>query len=119
MNKEYDDYLQSEKWRLIKDAVLRRDGFKCCRCDRKDNLQVHHKTYKRIFNERLTDLETLCKGCHYLHHYPKKVEVKKQKVKRIKLRKYNSAGKSMYLQNKNKIAKAIKKYGKIKIIYRP
>ena len=65
---EYKQYLKSDKWHKKRLAVLQRDGFRCVRCGSKNQLQVHHKTYRNIFNEPLSDLITLCKKCHKKQH---------------------------------------------------
>lgn len=70
MDEKYKKYLKSDSWNLIRDIVIERDGCKCTRCGSVNILQVHHKTYKNIFNEieHLDDLITLCKSCHYDEH---------------------------------------------------
>jgi hypothetical protein len=40
-------------------------------CNKKHNLQVHHKTYIRLTKERMEDLIVLCEDCHYLFHKKK------------------------------------------------
>ena len=68
-NKKYLEYLQTQAWR---DKALQRmkiDNFMCCECGCKgtseNELQVHHITYDRIYEENVyTDLLTLCKACH-------------------------------------------------------
>lgn len=63
----YNDYLRSKEWKLIKEKIILRD--KCCRrCGNNKELQVHHITYKNIFNERPSDLFTLCRSCHEEEH---------------------------------------------------
>ena len=64
----YSQYILSVRWKLTREAVLRRDGRTCVRCGRKDKLQVHHKTYAHLGDEPLDDLMTLCIGCHRLEH---------------------------------------------------
>lgn len=64
----YKQYLKSDKWRQKRFLVLQRDGFKCVRCGSKNRLQVHHKTYRNVFNEPLSDLITLCNRCHKKEH---------------------------------------------------
>lgn len=61
---EYQTYLNSNEWKAKRLKVLRRAGFKCQKCKKKQATQVHHKTYKRIFNERLSDLQAVCAKCH-------------------------------------------------------
>lgn len=33
-----------------------------------NNLEVHHRTYERVGNERPADVIALCKACHEKHH---------------------------------------------------
>lgn len=65
---KYKQYLKSPRWKKKRFLVLKRDHFKCTVCGRKRNLNVHHKTYKNIFNEPLCDLVTVCKVCHKKIH---------------------------------------------------
>ena len=41
--------------------------FRCRRCGAPAT-EVHHETYKRIYNERLSDLTALCSKCHEAAH---------------------------------------------------
>ena len=63
---KYQKYLKSRKWQYIRSEVLKRDGFKCMQCGGKENLQVHHLSYKHLYNELgyLEELCTLCRECH-------------------------------------------------------
>lgn len=67
---EYLDYLDSNKWRVLRAARLKIDGGRCAMCGTpgsKDNpLDCHHFGYKKPFgNEDVwTDLVTLCRQCH-------------------------------------------------------
>ena len=67
---EYHKYLQSEAWKEIREIILVRDGYKCTKCGSTKNLQVHHKTYNNIYNEKehQSDLVTLCSRCHKKEH---------------------------------------------------
>lgn len=65
---KYHSYLRSRKWRKKREKVLKRDRYRCTRCGYAKRLQVHHLTYDRIFNERLSDLTTLCARCHMREH---------------------------------------------------
>jgi 5-methylcytosine-specific restriction endonuclease McrA len=56
-----------------RDAVLKRDGYKCVRCGSNEMLVVHHKDRsgrgsKNRSNNDLRNLETLCRGCHINEH---------------------------------------------------
>lgn len=61
---KYRLYLESERWLKKREKVLERDGHCCTLCTSIDTLQVHHKTYIRLYRERVSDLTTLCKKCH-------------------------------------------------------
>lgn len=67
LSQEYHDYMQSDRWQQKRKLVLARDKYTCQRCGRK-GYDVHHMTYKRFGDERLTDLETLCRSCHNAEH---------------------------------------------------
>lgn len=53
--------------RLANQPDCVRDGG-CRGCGTVDNLHVHHLTYERLGRELLTDLVTLCAGCHRKQH---------------------------------------------------
>lgn len=64
---DYDDYLRSPAWAHTR----RRYRDNCpwvCLCGSDKRLQLHHKTYKRLGAERLSDLQVLCDRCHSLVH---------------------------------------------------
>jgi len=64
----YAVYLLSEHWQDFRIAVhLDRNG-KCERCGRKSGLQVHHRHYRTLWREKLTDVELLCGWCHQKEH---------------------------------------------------
>lgn len=66
--KRYRRYIQSRQWRGIRQRVLERDNHTCQRCGENgrpgNELDVHHLSYARLYNEELSDLLTLCRGCH-------------------------------------------------------
>src|SRR4029453_6746375 len=57
-------YYFSGAWRRIREACLKRDGYRCRLCNSPDDLQAHHRTYERFGREDLNDLTTLCASCH-------------------------------------------------------
>jgi hypothetical protein len=62
---EYDQYIKSAQWRNISKLIKGRAGNKCAHCGRSSSkLEVHHLTYERFGNERMTDLVALCQLCH-------------------------------------------------------
>jgi Leucine-rich repeat (LRR) protein len=60
---EKEKYLNSSKWKLIKNAVINRDNA-CVSCSRTEDLNVHHLHYLRLGRENLNDLVALCSTCH-------------------------------------------------------
>jgi 5-methylcytosine-specific restriction endonuclease McrA len=69
--KKYLKYLQSEQWKEIRSLMFGIYGEKCSLCDCKENLEIHHKTYKNLFKEKVTDLMILCQTCHFKEHKTK------------------------------------------------
>lgn len=65
---EYIDYLNSKKWKEFRLKALDYFGHRCGLCDRPDNLQIHHKHYRTLFNETFADVIPLCYKCHKIHH---------------------------------------------------
>lgn len=67
---KYCMYLKSNKWKTIKERMFKKHNYlPCCFCcGSMKNIQVHHKTYKNIYNENLNDLVCLCESCHSKIH---------------------------------------------------
>jgi 5-methylcytosine-specific restriction endonuclease McrA len=69
-HKAYEVYLRSHAWRAKRHAVLERADNHCERCDGGGGLfaaallEVHHWTYDHLGDERLDELEALCRDCH-------------------------------------------------------
>lgn len=62
----YQQYLHTPHWRAKRRAALEAAGYECAVCCRKEELQVHHRTYERLGDERIRDLIVFCRGCHAL-----------------------------------------------------
>jgi 5-methylcytosine-specific restriction endonuclease McrA len=77
---QYQKYLNSPKWKAKRILVLRRAKYKCEECKRRQATQIHHKTYKRIFNEPLSDLLAVCAPCHKKIHGIKDKPRKQRKI---------------------------------------
>ena len=56
----YQAYLKSEHWQSKRKTVVQI----CSVCGADIKLDVHHKSYKRLGNERKRDLTALCRTCH-------------------------------------------------------
>jgi len=76
MNKsQYQEYLKTEHWLDVKKRFRASKLCKkrCYVCGGRSNIHIHHKSYKRIGNERLWDLIELCATCHKsVHKYLQK-----------------------------------------------
>lgn len=66
----YQEYLSSKHWLGVRarfqQSPLSRQG--CYNCGAHNSLNLHHKTYKRVGEERLDDLIYLCSDCHHDAH---------------------------------------------------
>ncbi len=63
----YKDYLKSGAWKKVRKEALNRVHDICERCGRTKysrRLEVHHRTYERLGQERPEDLVVLCTECH-------------------------------------------------------
>ena len=70
----YTQYLYTYHWRKLREIKLEEVDQRCQLCySAKKPLHVHHRTYERLGNEKLTDLTVLCKECHTLFHTHRKV----------------------------------------------
>lgn len=66
--KEKQEYLKSSKWKMLKMLKLSKTNNKCESCGSTHNLHLHHNTYKRLGDEKLSDLNILCDKCHNKLH---------------------------------------------------
>ena len=66
----YDRFMASVEWWIIRDAKLSIVGYRCEQCGTEGPiLDVHHLTYDRFGgDERMTDLQVLCRPCHNEAH---------------------------------------------------
>lgn len=67
----YDSYsasvIRSKRWKALRLAAKRRDGWKCVQCGARGRLEVDHIIPVRTNRELafdLTNLQTLCAPCH-------------------------------------------------------
>lgn len=66
-------YYRSHHWRELKRRKLAQADYRCEMCGEEfhwgyDFPTVHHKTYERLGEERLSDLTAMCSFCHELEH---------------------------------------------------
>jgi 5-methylcytosine-specific restriction endonuclease McrA len=61
--------LDQESYEVLRQWVLRRDGWRCQHCGTMSNLEVHHKQFRSPSGEDSEEnLITLCCTCHALVH---------------------------------------------------
>ena len=65
---EYQNYLQSERWKHFCSWVKEKRNYTCEHCGSSERLQVHHKTYVRLGQELLSDVLCVCRECHETIH---------------------------------------------------
>lgn len=85
--KQYKRYLNTKKWKDKRIELFNIRGEKCEKCGSKNDLHIHHLTYENIFNEKLEDLQILCKFCHKAEHNGRFNKKKDKKTQRDILQK--------------------------------
>lgn len=92
-------YRYSGVYNFLRDTRFNYDGNKCTKCGCKNNLQLHHLTYKNYFKELLTDVITLCKLCHEIGHNQKNLIFARKKItlKGVEIMKFNKIGRNRNL----------------------
>jgi 5-methylcytosine-specific restriction endonuclease McrA len=60
----HNAYLESSEWKARRNAVLKRDFYRCQACLDATATQVHHLTYRHWTMEPLFDLIAICRPCH-------------------------------------------------------
>jgi 5-methylcytosine-specific restriction endonuclease McrA len=68
---DYESYIQSKDWRKVRERYFNSNMPQVCfACSKtkQPGFHLHHKTYKRLGAEYLTDLMLLCPDCHTKIH---------------------------------------------------
>lgn len=67
---DYHAYIRSPEWQAVKQRYrASRLPQDCLRCGSSENIELHHRSYRRLGRERLSDIVPLCRDCHRrLHH---------------------------------------------------
>lgn len=80
----YRQYLKSPIWKAKRLEALTHYGCVCNRC-KLHGTDVHHKTYERVGgDERMEDLEVLCRECHEAHHAVERCSTRVRRGRRTK-----------------------------------
>lgn len=82
---KYQEYLRSYKWRKLRQLALEHTHHRCSSCGSTYKLEVHHRTYDRLGNEKLSDLQVLCMICHQRAHNPTAEDIRQQYEERLKV----------------------------------
>lgn len=61
-------YLRSRHWREVRQNAIRLSFHKCQDCGKTGPLDVHHRSYAHLGDERRSDLVVLCRYCHAERH---------------------------------------------------
>jgi len=78
---KYEIYLSSPTWAKKKNIKMLEQNCTCEICGYYINdepgipMDVHHKTYERLFDEELDDLQVLCRNCHEKIHQGSRSDV--------------------------------------------
>lgn len=64
----YQDYLRSPQWKRKVDKIMRRAEGTCEGCLGQPAEEVHHLTYRNVFEEFAFQLVALCSPCHRRYH---------------------------------------------------
>lgn len=75
---QYQEYLKSDEWKLIKQKAGRRKKFKkCFICGSTERIELHHKTYKWMHSaHELRAIVALCRIHHEkVHEYARKENI--------------------------------------------
>lgn len=68
LSDEYADHIASSRWRATRKRFLATCNGKCEGCGSTAGLHVHHATYRRFGDERVSDLRLVCQKCHAAIH---------------------------------------------------
>ncbi len=84
---KYEEFLQTDYWKLVSEQARINAHNKCQLCGCKDKkLNVHHNTYEHRGEEfkHMEDLVCLCEDCHnYFHSKRQILEEKKETEKQL------------------------------------
>jgi len=68
---DYKDKLKDERWISFSNSMKAMFGYRCCGCGNSENLQTHHKRYRKglePWEYCPSDMTVLCSKCHSTFH---------------------------------------------------
>ncbi len=77
-------YLRSEHWKQLRNQKFSEVGKRCEVCGKTTTIEVHHLSYREIYDVLTSDLQVLCKKHHGEQHENKKpIRKKKRRQSRL------------------------------------
>lgn len=84
------EYYESPHWLRLRFDTIAKAGCKCKYCGKSNSLEVHHKVYTHLGNEKPEELEVVCTDCHNdIHPNKPKRQLRAMSKTDITLRKYH------------------------------
>lgn len=68
---EYDEYMETSSWKLVREQVFERDNNICIDCEKAKATDCHHESYRnfgRAGYKEVKDCVSLCDYCHKSRH---------------------------------------------------
>lgn len=80
-------FYQGEYWKIVREIILKRDSFRCAKCNDAAN-QVHHLNYHYVGQDHFfpKSLISVCGRCHRLFEHIRRVEVFSSKIRSLIIR---------------------------------
>jgi len=66
--KNYDEYINSNPWKIKSREAKQKADWKCQVCNSDIGICTHHRSYENLVSEKENDLIVLCSKCHALFH---------------------------------------------------
>lgn len=98
-DQQYAEYIRSPAWRQLRQQALEAAGHRCQKCGISKwsaTLEVHHLTYDRFGQERLTDLVVLCESCHQNADAERKVQVRLKNARALEAARFDGWASKVY-----------------------
>ena len=68
----YESYIRDNAWKVRRQSFIEKrkklGNYVCEDCGNAKDLQVHHRNYRRLGNEKDIDLALKCRECHSIFH---------------------------------------------------
>lgn len=85
-------YYETPHWIEFSRTVRKHWDNHCALCNVKAQLDVHHRTYERLYSELMTDCVPLCRKCHRVADVRRKREALNEKAEKGQFEKVKERG---------------------------